>query len=128
MPRSHLRRALLGDRAPDARPHQKPGPVAVPEHQIGISGRLELGMVAELMHHRVSGPQDFEIGQHIFSTVHSIGCRVLEAAFSGLRPNPKSENARRPVHSVFTIPTPIPSEACRATGLPPPIEVTHKTI
>jgi hypothetical protein len=38
----------------------------VSEHQIGVFGGLELGMLAELVHHLVSGAEDFEIGQHNF--------------------------------------------------------------
>jgi hypothetical protein len=38
----------------------------VSEHQIGVFGGLELGMLAEFVHHLVSGAQHFEIGQHNF--------------------------------------------------------------
>jgi hypothetical protein len=36
----------------------------VSQHQIGVFGGLELGMLAEFVHHLVSGAQDFQIGQH----------------------------------------------------------------
>jgi hypothetical protein len=36
----------------------------VSEHQIGVFGGLELGTLAEFLHHLVSGAQNFEIGQH----------------------------------------------------------------
>jgi hypothetical protein len=38
----------------------------VSEHQIGVFGGLEFGMLAEFVHHLVSGAEDFEIGQHNF--------------------------------------------------------------
>jgi hypothetical protein len=41
----------------------------VSEHQIGVFGCLELGMLAEFVHHLVGGAQHFEIGQHdLFSS------------------------------------------------------------
>jgi hypothetical protein len=53
----------LGDRAPNARPDQQPRPVAVPEHQIGVSCCLQLGVFAERLHHRVRSALDIEFGQ-----------------------------------------------------------------
>jgi hypothetical protein len=58
------RRAHLGDHSPNPCPDQQSRPVAVPEHQIGISGGLELSVIAELVHHRVGRSLHFEIRQH----------------------------------------------------------------
>jgi hypothetical protein len=58
----------FGDRAPDPRPNQQTRPVALPEHQIGVSRGLDFRVLAELVHQRGCGAPNFVIGQHYCST------------------------------------------------------------
>jgi hypothetical protein len=121
-----MRRALLGDGAPDAGPDQEPGPVAVSEHQVGVFGCLELGMVAEFVHHLVSGAQHFEIGQHDFIS----GSLEPIAGIVGLAFQPEERPcASAGALAIGAIPTPaVLSEACRAAVRPPLSELEHETI
>jgi hypothetical protein len=59
-------RTHLGDFPPDLRPDQQPCPIALPEHQIGVSRRLEFGLIAKFVHHGVCCTKDIEIRQHDF--------------------------------------------------------------
>jgi hypothetical protein len=57
----------LGDRPPDSCPDEQTRPVAVSEHEIGISSGLELGVVAKFVPHGGSGTENIEIRQHDIS-------------------------------------------------------------
>jgi hypothetical protein len=93
----------------------------VSEHQVGVFGCLEFGMVTEFVHHLVSGAQDFEIGQHNFlpSSVDRIA-GVREGIVSLAFQPEERPCAACGALTTCAIPTPaVLTEAGQAAVLPP---------
>jgi hypothetical protein len=99
------------------------------QHQIGVFGGLELGILAEFMHHLVGGAQDFEIGQHNFlpSSVDRIaGVRDAIVGFA-FQPEQRPR-ASAGTLTTFVIPTMAVLSARRAAVLPLQTELEQETI
>jgi hypothetical protein len=102
----------------------------VSEHQVGVFGRLELGMVAEFVHHLVSGAQHFEIGQHEFFSSSLDRIAGVRDGIVGFAFQPEQRPcAPAGAFTIYAIPTPaVLSEACRAAVHPPLSELEHETV
>jgi hypothetical protein len=102
----------------------------VSQHQIGVFGGLELGVLAEFVHHLVCGAQNLEIGQHDFLSssvdrIAGIRDRIVGFAF-------QAEQRRCPsagTLAICAISTGAAlSEGCRTALIPPLSELEQKTI
>jgi hypothetical protein len=87
-------------------------------------------MVAEFVHHLVSGAQHFEIGQHDFFSSSRDRIAGVRDGIVGFAFQPEERPcASAGALAICAIPTPaVLSEACRAAVLPPLSELEHETI
>jgi hypothetical protein len=102
----------------------------VSEHQIGVFGGLEFGMLAEFVHHLVSGAQDFEIGQHDFLPSSIDRIAGVRDGIVGLAFQPEQRPcAATGALAIGAIPTAaVLTEPRRAAAIPPLSELERETI